>query len=409
MPISQNPLNVSGLAALAGNRIGGLGLNTQARSVPVRPPANLGGPRSAAGADTAQQDKMELEYAKLDEKKRQFDASMNAKKEKDVDDFRERIEREAIEEAETKEEDTLNKKIAATQMYLTSPEIIQSEENTQLYVDTLVDNGIFDPEEADQFLQMSPDDRMTTAKAQMAISGKAIKIKQDKASSTGGNVKVVSADGTVIEYTPSTTTTTTKAQTAITDADETLAELENLKSTFSEDFVGGWGLLKGQTLQKLDWLSNIPGADEVLGLSEANKDWLHNKTQFSSNVLALAMSYIKQLSGVQYSDKQLEFMKKFVPMTEDSPTEAQGKMDALSGKLERLKELKQDILKRGIAISEDPDSAFADAFSNATRTALASAPVKKDSNEYSEEDLRYTAEKHGMTVEEVRKLLKEKE
>lgn len=400
--VRVNPINVPALAAYAGNRIGNLGL---------RPPATTGGAvgqglgalaksmqakrregmatqEAQAGREHASGMQRERLQAMQAMQKERLEA---AKAEKDKR-FDEIMQKEGEAKAEKHDKPMLEKKAAAATMYLTSPELQKDEGSTKQYVDSLVKQGIYNEDEGEQFLKATPKQRATISQMDLVSSGKAAgilstkeKAKQEKAPSSGeGNAKL-------------SKTSESRVQKDIIDADETLGELKNLQGTFDESFVGASGAIKGAAYGAIDWASNAPGLEGKIGLGEENKKWLKKRSEFSSNTLALAMSYIKQLSGVQYSDKQLEFMRKFVPMPEDSPTIAKGKMNALSGKLNRLKDSKQKLLREGISKGSDE---YKERFLNESQRILNS-----DAPQYSEEDIKFTMEKHGLSREDVMKRL----
>jgi len=161
-------------------------------------------------------------------------------------------------------------------------------------------------------------------------------------------------------------------------------------------------MIKDYYLKARDWLSTSPVIGDMTKLSPDQQAWLKKYSEFSSQSQGLALSYIKQLSGVQYSDKQLDFMKDILPMPDDSPSNFEGKMEGLQTHLQQLKTLKEELLSQGIKYSTNPNSEFATAYLNKAQTMLyGSAKIA------TQKGIKETADANKMTIEQVTKILKE--
>lgn len=174
----------------------------------------------------------------------------------------------------------------------------------------------------------------------------------------GTDTTVTLADGTVVHTSAATKPTESKAQSDIMGAKDNLAELNNLYKNVPPNYFGLPALKQTSTyLRELGQV--IPG----IGPSEENKSDLKKYSGLQGASEMMSMNVIKQLSGVQYSDKQLEFMKKILP--EFGPTSAKsvfdGRVENLQRFFEQTKKAREEVLAQGFQSSNDPDSPYAKA------------------------------------------------
>lgn len=153
-----------------------------------------------------------------------------------------------------------------------------------------------------------------------------------------------------------------QAQKDVMGANDNLQELNNLYKNVPPNYFGVSAL--GQTYTYLKELGqSIPGVGKILEPSLDSKDDLKKYSGLQGAQEMMAMNVIKQLSGVQYSDKQLEFMKKILP--EFGPTSVQsvfnGRVENLQRFFEQTKVARDQVLKDGFKVSNDPDSPYAKA------------------------------------------------
>lgn len=181
-----------------------------------------------------------------------------------------------------------------------------------------------------------------------------------KPAAAGGTQTITLPDGTVINTIGDTAPTKTKAQADIMGAKDNLNELNNLYKNVTPDYFGTSALGQNSTyLRELG--QSIPGLGSILEPSSDAKDSLKKYSALQGAQEMMSMNVIKQLSGVQYSDKQLEFMKKILP--EFGPTSVKSVFDGRVENLQRffgtIQKARQQTMEQGFVPSEKEDSPFA--------------------------------------------------
>lgn len=422
--ININAPNFSGLASLAGTRVGNLGL-----AVPKYGPdtnasdfmsgiagglaglsKNLQGNKdremqqqqfNATLADRQQARQQSMELAKKDEDRQQklFDLQVN---------------KAAMQAAKEEKAEKVQATYTASMMITqTSPE--DWDQHKVEIMGGMVKSGLLDENQAKDLITQPYNQIVRQAKAMAVISNKAKEYQEmfgeggDKKSKGTGDQTALSAIPGAPTFMKPTTPNLTATQKSISDADETLQSLQQMNQGFQKDFVGAQGMLKSTSYGVRDWLSNIPVVGGMAALNDQERDWLQKQSAFASNANALSLSYIKQLSGVQYSDKQLEFMKNILPQPEDSPTVFQGKMGSLVQHLNGLKTLKQELLQQGYKVdSKDYKEAFLSKAQNAligsnkggkTATQQGITETLQANPNVSREQLIQTLKSNGYTIE----------
>lgn len=151
-----------------------------------------------------------------------------------------------------------------------------------------------------------------------------------------------------------TAPTKTKAQQDISSADENIRALKNLYDNVPEKFFGisalGQKLTKAQEIGK-----NIPIVGSLIEPSAEAKESLKQYSKFNADVQHLALTIIKQLSGVQYSDKQLEFLKEILPdigVFQTRP-ELKGRAESLIDYFNYVKRSRKELLSSGVKLTPE--------------------------------------------------------
>jgi hypothetical protein len=143
----------------------------------------------------------------------------------------------------------------------------------------------------------------------------------------------------------------TQAQKDIMFANDNVAELKQLYKNVPEEFFGATAL--GQPATKVrEWAQNIPIIGKAIGPSDEAKKSLESYSGLQSTSNMLSMNIIKQLSGVQYSDKQLEFMNQILPQFGPSTVKSEfnGRAENLLRFFDEIKNNRDQLLKSGIPI-----------------------------------------------------------
>lgn len=415
MAINTNPLNTSGLASYAGSRIGNLGLDIQPDfgGMRIQAQERMANQKNALARQQMMQQqglarqKMDMARQKMaadqQMKERQMEYAqmmgmekLKMQKEATAEKqamFQQKLDEQSKKEAEQLDEKTISKKAGAAQMLILSPEINADNDKVKEFMKPLVKQGVFSQEEAEQIVSMDPDSRITAAKAQLAISGKALQFS-----------KALGKDKKGKASTDLTAPVKTQAQKAVISAEENIGALDDLEKTFQEDFLGAGGATKKAVYGAQDWLGTLPVVGESLKPGQEGKDWLKNYSGFISKTQNLAMTIIKQLSGVQYSDKQLEFLQTIVPQAKDSPEMFKGKLKGLKEKMGQLQGVNEQLLEQGIkAGSKEYKQQWLE---KAKSIMTGGSTSTKQEPQYDEADIQHTMKVNGMTREQVMEALR---
>jgi len=145
--------------------------------------------------------------------------------------------------------------------------------------------------------------------------------------------------------------TKTQAQKDIVMSEDNIRQLEDLFSQVPDNFFGASSL--GQQATKAqEWGENIPGIGKFVSPSKEAKADLKKYSSFQGKAEGLSLQIIKQLSGVAYTDAQLEYLKSILPSIGASTTKSQfeGRSQALFDWFNGIKEHRQNLLKNKIPL-----------------------------------------------------------
>lgn len=248
-----------------------------------------------------------------------------------------------------------------------------------------VSKGFYTKEQADQASKLPISQFNAGAQAELINTGTADDFAKlaaaNKTTNTSGTHLTIGADGTVNYSQDAAKPVQAQAQKDIMGANDNLTELHNLYKNVPDSFFGSAAL--GQTASYLGELGqNIPVIGKYLDPGKEAKTSLQQYSNLQSASEMMSMNVIKQLSGVQYSDKQLEFMKKILP--EFGPTSVKSVFDGRVQNLERFFEqtklARAQVLKDGlVTYSSDPNSDYAKAVLNKMQENMA-APSNTSSD-----------------------------
>lgn len=243
-------------------------------------------------------------------------------------------------------------------------------------------------EEAKMFSQMPLSMRQNVLTAKIIEFGKANEFKaaqpEKEKDSTGGTSEVILPDGTVVKSSSPTKAVTGDVQKKIMGAENNLKELDYMLKNVPDHYFGLEAF--GQTGNYLRELGQIiPGVEP----SKEDKADFKRYSEMEGQVKNLSMNIIKDLSGLSYTDKQLEFMNDIVPQIGKLATRSQfeGRAENLRRFFSQVKKYNQDILKDGI-ITEGSE-----AHKEALLDKMRSAPIGKPSLREHLESLNFSKEK----------------
>ena len=143
----------------------------------------------------------------------------------------------------------------------------------------------------------------------------------------------------------------TQTQKDIIMSDDNISQLRDLVSSVPDNFFGASSL--GQQATKAqEWGENIPGIGKALAPSKEAKEDLKKYSTFQGKAESLSLQIIKQLSGVAYTDSQLEYLKSILPAIGPTTTKSQfeGRSQALFEWFEGIKARRQQLLEEGITL-----------------------------------------------------------
>ena len=240
-----------------------------------------------------------------------------------------------------------------------------------------------------------------------AKRAKDLKAMRNKETSSG-TLKFTDSNGNTIEYNPLSKPVTTETQKSLVYAQDNLKELTGLINEVPDEFLGPKSLNQWSNTAK-EWLSGVPGLNKLSpSASEKEKMKLYNS--YNGKVNMLAMQTIKQLSGVQYSDKQLQFMKQIIPEIGPGTTKTifDGKAENLVRYYQVVENAKKKLLDRGIQVSSDPNSKYGKELLQEIQNVK--APMYTPSEGFNQGQIDATIEKYkseGWTSKEIETRLRE--
>jgi hypothetical protein len=428
MAIPVNPGNFSGLAAVAGRGAPNLSLpipGSQAQKAALaregllaqvsenRQNRDLEREKLAA-AQQARQTMTPYQQAQVSHQQQGYQLQKE-KLQLQQKAMMEEINGRAIQQVESEEKDTIEAKAMAASGYLSmAEEDKNSGETRQALVAAGVQQGWWSEEESQALLEMPREQFDVLAKSMLLQSTQALKIhgqmKKKAESSAEKRIYDPETGQLVYETMPATKPNINKTQEEIGSLEETAANIDVIDQKFDRSYFGPWAeYLKTPVLNTASGVYNaiedISGGDTTIRLDKDNAEWLTSRANFKADLMRTAMVLIKQLSGVQYSDKQLEFMFEFIPdIKTDSPETAEGKIQSLKEGLKRSRGLKEDILKEGYKVGSP---AYQKEYLRrmkeniTTGTSDTGATYMKDGKTYSMDTIKSAADKLGITPQEL--------
>ena len=183
----------------------------------------------------------------------------------------------------------------------------------------------------------------------------------DYKSMMDANKPAADKSGTHIEFNPDgtikslsqdpTAPNKTVAQADLMFAQDNSKELRQLYNKVPDSFFGA-SALKQPTTAVREWAQKIPVIGNIVGPNEEDKKQLESYSGINGASEMLAMKVIKQLSGVQYSDKQLEFLKAIIPSIGSDTVKSvfEGKAQNLFRLYDQIKQDRTDLLNKGFKI-----------------------------------------------------------
>lgn len=216
-----------------------------------------------------------------------------------------------------------------------------------------VANKYISPEQAKQMGQLPISQRINLMKGMVIDAGMAAELKamQEKKEGSGGSTEVITSDGTVIRTSAPTTPVKGEIQKKIMNSSENVRELKYMIDNVPDDFFGAPAV--GQSVTYLRELGEkLPGVGKLLEPSKEAKDSSELYSSMQSQTRNLSMNVIKDLSGLSYTDKQLEFMNEIIPQIGPTATRSQfnGRAKNLLRFFEEVESAKEELLEQGFKL-----------------------------------------------------------
>lgn len=372
--INPNPGNFSGLAAVAGRNTGGLGLkvpgsgllewkklaNQKNQAVAGRL-TNFG--KGLLGQDEQNQEMDLKERAMALQEGRAGDQAGLAERgmalqergqEHNIAKEEQRAEMSGlIKQEETKIHEMGSFAAQARISMEDVPDPAEASALQQEIVSESVSNGYVTKEEGEQLSRLPVSRFKSALDFKIMQLGKVSEYQKMRPKQTkgkggkSGDVTIRRPDGTVVQISEPTATVKTQSQKDITTAGDNIKELTDMYQNAPDEFFGAQALGQNATMAR-EWAAGVPGLSGI-DASPEQKQQLEKYSGFIGQSEMNAMTVIKQLSGVQYSDKQLEFLRSILPSIGAGTTKSQfnGRAKNLLRFFDDVKESREQLLKNG--------------------------------------------------------------
>lgn len=174
-----------------------------------------------------------------------------------------------------------------------------------------------------------------------------------------GKLSFTDANGNTLTYDPLTTANKGVAQKDIMTTQDNLGELTSMINNVPPVFFGPAAAKPEWSTPAREWLAGIPGL-EKLDPSADDKSQLKLYSNYNSRIKMLSMQTIKQMSGLQYTDKQLEFMMEILPSIGPGSVKTvfDGKSENLVRYYNKIGQARQKVIDSGVNFNSDPNSEY---------------------------------------------------
>ena len=270
--------------------------------------------------------------------------------------------RQMAEMMEEKKEALHEKGAAASYGLIALSNAKSPEEAHKLSVELMKDavtKKLVSEKEADAFLKAPLTERINMLKYKVMQTGFAKEMRDlreaTEVKETGsGSQTITLPDGTVIQSSTPTDPVKGQVQKDVIFAEDNVKQLRQVVDSVPDNFFGAAAYKQTATAWR-EWGEKIPGIGPLVEPDAKDKSELESYSGLQGKIRNLAMNTIKQLSGLSYTDKQLEFMNDLIPQIGPNAvkSEFRGKAKNLLSFYEEIKRARQELLKEGIGL-EDP-------------------------------------------------------
>jgi hypothetical protein len=141
---------------------------------------------------------------------------------------------------------------------------------------------------------------------------------------------------------PLTTATTNMLQKSLASLEETSARISDLDQRYNREFL----TYSGQISSKISEIKDKANID----LSEEDRQFLKDRTKFTTLVNREFNAYRKEITGAAASVQELESLKKATISEDQSPAQFEANLEVYQEELQRAMRIKRRLLREGIAV-----------------------------------------------------------
>lgn len=420
MALDLQPPNFSALAALAGTRVGGLGLAVPKTTGWQGLNEGLQAGMARGDKKDAQAQEMQLNQQKLAQQQSQFNASQGLDQQKmdvlkqNADTQAKKEEHEsAVKEMQAQlksrvdqDKEQLNKRGALASAYIVGYKQAQSPEDQAKVKEEMLghahNSGIIDDTEFTKLDKLDPKALYSQSLIDLMVTNKASELK----ALMGGKENEGALAG---DRAGATTATKTELQKGEVNVLDRMRQVEQIGNKYADSYLTTGGAVKGfagEMSSKLGLAGKVPGAAGA-------EEFLTKKSEFTTTINKMFSNYVHDMTGAGMGMQEFDRRKQEMINASDSPAEFKGKLKALLTDMTKGLELKQEFQKKGIPLNS-PE--FKDAWDKRVNKISeqvnggGAAPETPGTYQYkgqtyTDKDIDETAKAHGISREEVLKKL----
>ena len=413
MAIPLNPGNFGATAAFAGNSIGNLGIPVPNYSALTQGAANFAEGIQASKNRALQEKQMAIQQAKEGRLESMAQQQMSLQmREQAIKEKQFQLQIDNLSHQQAKEKSAEQLQAQGTAAYMISQLPKQDwEDNKQSIINGLVGSKIINEDQGKTLATKSYRDVLIQAKVFTLTSKNALELQKLDAKEGGG------ASGSTIIRDPETGTVVYEKKAAgkpaendlqkdMTTMQDQLQQMEGIAKNYKKEFSGLGGVVKSGIGAAASWL----GIEEVDPSLKGAAEFTKKRSEWAAQVNYMKMQTIKALSGVQYSDKQLQFMDKITPSETDSASVFEGKTRALTNYIRESYKMKAVLLKEGYQLSTPKfNEEFNDRLSSVqSKIESGGATPKSQPSNIDDNYINEVAKAAGKSPEQVRQDMKAK-
>lgn len=281
-----------------------------------------------------------------------------------------------------------------------------------------VKNGLINQDMADQFKGLPADQQQAIGALYASMSehandyAKMFAGQNQPKTSPGGIVVKTNPDGSQEVSIGTENKVGATAQQNVADTLKSIDQLESISKDYDKEYLTAMGGAKSQVGDTLSWMGlSDKTQDQIKELTGGVVDpktlqkFKQNRSEFLSQLDNFKFQFIKSMSGVQYTDKQLQAMIQAIPSSSDSPVEFQGKVQGFLNLAKATVKTQQQVAAGGIpANTPEFQKAFTDRLQNNITKEIESKNIPGamiDGEWVSSDELKEFSKRTGVSVKDI--------